>query len=258
MFRIYAKINFFNAVWFFRYLKKYFKNESIFFRDTFLFENVDCFFLKLISCESNLSAIKLNIDQKRVSKKLFKKIEKLISRMPLFLTEVSFSDEDQRKASILKTFRVPIVCSGKVPKNISSNICVTRNFKERYQLNYYYVHHKLPFVDCEYASCAMKTIYIERKKCSICYKIKSNRLITPDNIRKYFMEDEHIFERIKSVVEKRDICKASCKYFELCKGGCFLNGDCGKENLKECNMIDESIFKNTNLYQEIKIKEDLE
>lgn len=257
MFNIHCELKLDNCFWFFHYLKHYYKNQAINLIVTCKSKMSLFLFISFCYKFKNINSVRLDITDSSISKKLCRKLKKYSYKKGMVLIFVNMINHQKDKLEIMSSFELPCIYNGIEYSDLKKVLYVGDYFsKEMFNLccSYY----KSPFVDCEYTSCALKTIFIKNKSCSVCKNIKFSNLITPENIEETFINNDTLFEPLKSIVNKRNICNNKCQYFALCKGGCFLKGDSCKKEFAQKNIdsiptygIQTSVVKEMKLMKEL-------
>jgi radical SAM protein with 4Fe4S-binding SPASM domain len=105
-----------------------------------------------------------------------------------------------------------------------------------------------PIFQCKFSSCLGKNYYVDKKGIvSFCPNHLKESVVGLVNGAEKFKDSDLYVSVLKKAIDKRDNCKATCKYYEYCAGGCPLeDGCCGfpEEFTKSSTHID-NILKNS-------------
>jgi radical SAM protein with 4Fe4S-binding SPASM domain len=111
-----------------------------------------------------------------------------------------------------------------------------------------------PVFQCKYSSCLAKNYYVDRKgTVSFCPKYLSKSIVGNIKSEDKYLENEVFVTVLRKAIDKRNICKENCKYYEYCLGGCPLEDGCGDfpdAFIESATYVDNIIKNNKDLTEE--------
>lgn len=249
MYYINVELNRYNCGWFFKYLSKNFKNENIYLYLDINSKSVLKKTIYKILKKNNISFSKFTLNENIISEGVLKKLNMFCRKGPLTIFELNSYNEEKLK--LINNTALPFI----LKSNENINFEKIYYYEDEKILNSLFMKFKIPSLSCENTSCLGKTIFIKKRKMSICKKKEFKKgIINESNIIDAVVNSSFTNDELRNAITKRENCKKTCEMFIVCKSGCPCQTNyCIKE------IVSNKIILNpqTNLYSEIFLRNNI-